>query len=152
MLTSINKIAGQYTRRTTAATMSDLTVGVHKGNLSKKTGVRTHILTFRLSTALMKMAGFLSGDRVEILFDESDGTATSGIITRNGDGYSLTPTGSNYAGSRNAPEHAPVASNVGFTLRKGMPFVSQTAGATELETDPGKVKFTFPEGTTIYNG
>ena len=99
----------------------------------------------------MKMAGFLSGDRVEILFDESDGTATSGVITRNGDGYCLNPTGNNYR-DKNEPTKAPIASNVGFTLRKGMPFVSQTSGATEIETDPGKVKFTFPEGTTIYNG
>ena len=152
MLTSINKIAGNYANRSRTSMLYDLTVGVHKGTLSKKTGTRAHVLVFRLSTALMKMAGFLSGDRVEILFDESDGTATGGIITRNGDGYSLTPTGNNYQGSRNSPDKSPVASNVGFTLRKGMPFVPRTGGATELTVDPGKVNFTFPEGTTIYDG
>mgnify|MGYP003150123373 CR=1 FL=1 len=151
MLTSINQIAGYYAVRSKASAMHDLTVSVHKGNVLKKTGVRRYVLTFRLSAALMKMAGFLSGDRVEILFDESDGTATSGVITRNGDGYCLNPTGNNYR-DKNDPTKAPIASNVGFTLRKGMPFVSQTSGATEIETDPGKVKFTFPEGTTIYNG
>jgi|TARA_Y100000296_G_scaffold2181_1_gene2398 hypothetical protein len=152
MLTSINQIAGHYASRSRVSTLYDLTVGVHKGSVSKKTGTRAQVLTFRLSAALMKMAGFLSGDRVEVLFNETDGTATNGIITRNGDGYSLSPTGSNYQGSRTAPAKSPVASNVGFTLRKGMPFVSQTAGATEIQVDPGKVKFTFPEGTTIYNG
>lgn len=150
MLTSINKIAGHYASRSRVSNLYDLTVSVHKGSLSKKTGVRSQILTFRLSAALMKMAGFLTGDRVEILFDETDGTATSGVITRNGDGYSLTPTGGNYQGNRNAPEKTPVASNVGFTLRQGMPFVAQTSGATEIKADPGKVTFTFPEGTTIY--
>jgi len=127
----------QSTRNGGLRSKSELAISVCNGS-KLKSGHKTKVLNFRLADSLINRARFMVGDRLDVLFDKTNGI---GMIKRDNQGSMTLSRNSKNASS----------TRLTLTLRKGMPAVRNTFGCDSVEVDTdGTIQFKLPDDYYIY--